>query len=124
MQFIKKVLNLKYYIPITEIDASDFLLLYWDNTTGTIIDTSIEKAYKKETDYITAYITDYYLYEFKVTISTPGEYKFAYKISDEIGNVSTLSAEETVDICLYPVARRKLTNPDYDAVNKTLTFNI
>jgi len=120
--YIPKTLNIKIYILENEIENTDYIKLYCDQKTGTIITTEpLEILKNKGIEELSG--GNYYLFESYVQINEPGTYKFNFTVCDEIGNESGLIEEFSKEVLLEYEPPDSLPVPEYDPSIPGLIFS-
>lgn len=119
MQFINKQLNIKVYLPIDEVEDTDYLNIY-RKMPEEIVFTKIKTRLKGQLSYVdpanpsstsTEYIS--YLYNYIDIATQPGFYYYNYTLCDQLGNEGIPIVIDSIEVCLTPEKPNKLTEPVY-----------
>ena len=115
MRYARKQIKVVITIPKTEMSSGDYIKLFWDAGTGTMITTPIATLYgsNEGTNYI---------YRWSTIIVQPGSYSFQYTAFDKAGNEGTSSSVITNIYGLVPYIPGDLYYISY--ADQTLTLGI
>lgn len=101
MNYLPSQIEIKIYIPTSEIEATDYIKLY-DVTAdpsgeGTLIATLHSSLADPDPS-----IGESYLFQYRYFVTAPGTYDLRYTIYDERGNEGSTSEVFYHNVCLVP----------------------
>ena len=118
MKYVTKTLTFAITLPNTEVSAADYIYLYSNGGSG-----DVNTAAPVSPKLFGRLSGSNFIFSFALTVTKPGDYKFAYTVFDAIGNAGSSSAVYEEDLtAMVPATPSTLKFVNYDSTKKLLTL--